>query len=269
MTQAQTSPTITSRELERRLGELKLENRAPVGDEELEKFRKQWRDEVLKKRQPAVSASASAAPGAASRSDVKQAGKADSKGKEEETYRTTDISPERTKIEHEPDHRLGSPSSTSHRSLSPSTSPRVPTAALRNVDTSFLFQESDDGRVIAGPSSGSNHDGHGVPASDVSRPDEAGGAAPKSPQKRMRAMMTGMRGRRLGVQDMDPVSIYAKAVEAEQAGQLNDALNLYRQAFKMDGECWPVSHGREEGRIVRTRAVMITQNRYRSKNEAR
>jgi hypothetical protein len=31
------------------------------------------------------------------------------------------------------------------------------------------------------------------------------------------------------------VSIYARAVEAEQAGQLNDALNLYRQAFKMDG----------------------------------
>ena len=33
------------------------------------------------------------------------------------------------------------------------------------------------------------------------------------------------------------VQMYARAVENEQAGQLNDALMLYRQAFKLNGEC--------------------------------
>lgn len=32
------------------------------------------------------------------------------------------------------------------------------------------------------------------------------------------------------------VDLYAEAVEHEQAGQLNDALMLYRRAFKIDGE---------------------------------
>lgn len=32
------------------------------------------------------------------------------------------------------------------------------------------------------------------------------------------------------------VQTYAKAVESEQSGQLNEALILYRRAFKMDGE---------------------------------
>jgi len=32
------------------------------------------------------------------------------------------------------------------------------------------------------------------------------------------------------------VQLYAQAVENEQAGQLNDALQLYRKAFKIDGE---------------------------------
>jgi F-box protein 9 len=33
------------------------------------------------------------------------------------------------------------------------------------------------------------------------------------------------------------VELYAEAVEHEQAGQLNDALMLYRRAFKIDGTC--------------------------------
>lgn len=35
------------------------------------------------------------------------------------------------------------------------------------------------------------------------------------------------------------VQLYAQAVENEQAGQLNDALQLYRKAFKIDGEPFP------------------------------
>ena len=35
------------------------------------------------------------------------------------------------------------------------------------------------------------------------------------------------------------VQLYAQAVENEQAGQLNDALQLYRKAFKIDGESLP------------------------------
>ena len=34
----------------------------------------------------------------------------------------------------------------------------------------------------------------------------------------------------------DPVQMYAKAVENEQSGRLSEALMLYRQAFKLDGE---------------------------------
>lgn len=40
------------------------------------------------------------------------------------------------------------------------------------------------------------------------------------------------------------VQLYAQAVENEQAGQLNEALHLYRRAFKIDGECGIMSqHG--------------------------
>jgi hypothetical protein len=38
------------------------------------------------------------------------------------------------------------------------------------------------------------------------------------------------------------VQLYAQAVENEQAGQLNDALQLYRKAFKIDGESLLTSH---------------------------
>jgi len=38
------------------------------------------------------------------------------------------------------------------------------------------------------------------------------------------------------------VQLYAQAVENEQAGQLNDALQLYRKAFKIDGESLPTFH---------------------------
>ena len=37
----------------------------------------------------------------------------------------------------------------------------------------------------------------------------------------------------------DAVEIYARAVENEQSGQLNDALLLYRKAFKLNGETYP------------------------------
>jgi F-box protein 9 len=49
-------------------------------------------------------------------------------------------------------------------------------------------------------------------------------------------------GRSLGAGPSRPkkhysaVQLYAQAVENEQAGQLNDALQLYRKAFKIDGE---------------------------------
>ncbi len=34
------------------------------------------------------------------------------------------------------------------------------------------------------------------------------------------------------------VDFYAKAVEFEQGGQLNEALHMYRKAYKLDGECY-------------------------------
>lgn len=45
------------------------------------------------------------------------------------------------------------------------------------------------------------------------------------------------------------VQLYAQAVENEQSGQLNDALMLYRRAFKIDGESPPLY----------TRALLTTQ----------
>lgn len=218
MTQTQTSPNVTSRELEDRFGALNLENGA-VGDEELEKFRKQWKDEVLKKRQPTTGAGASAAAasnsanvgdGMASRPAVRWNGKEP----ESALRRREHGSPERVKVEIEEQRSPLSPSSRSYKSLSPSTSPRALKAPLKNVDPSHHSGSLD------GPS-----------GSEGVVPN-----TPKSPRNQLRALTTEYRGRRLGVQDLDAVSVYAKAVEAEQGGQLNDALNLYRQAFKMDGE---------------------------------
>jgi len=214
MTQTQTSPNATSRELEDRFGALNLENGA-VGDEELEKFRKQWKDEVLKKRQPTTGAAAASNPanvgdGMASRPAVKRNGKEP----ESALRRREHGSPERVKVEIEEQRSPLSPSARSYKSLSPSTSPRALKAPLKTADPSYHSGSLD------GPS-----------GSESVVPN-----TPKSPRNQLRALTTQYRGRRLGVQDLDAVSVYAKAVEAEQGGQLNDALNLYRQAFKMDGE---------------------------------
>ena len=46
---------------------------------------------------------------------------------------------------------------------------------------------------------------------------------------------TARRPRKVVEADEDPVAIYAQAVEHEQSGRLNDALRMYRRAFKLDG----------------------------------
>ena len=214
----QTSPQATSRELEDRFGALNLQNGA-VGDDELEKFRKQWRDEVLKKRNPTKASAAttlSSGGGAVPSQGTIAQPPAKRTGKQAEAVvrKVQALSPERTKFELEPEHRNAlSPSSQSHKSLSPSTSPKSPKVALRSVDHHHAPN------AVNG-SSGSNG---------------TSSMTSKSPEHRSKALLQGLRGQRLGVQDLDAVSIYARAVDAEQAGQLNDALNLYRQAFKMDG----------------------------------
>jgi hypothetical protein len=215
----QTSPQATSRELEDRFGALNVENGA-VGVDELEKFRRQWKDEVLKKRNPTTGTSGTLGTAAtigtfpAQRTISKPGGKKIGKEVEAVGRKMDSLSPERTKIELESEHRNALPPvAKSHTSISPATSPKSARVALRGPD----IAQSPYG---VNGSSGSNG---------------AVGGVPRSPENRSRASLKGLRGQRLGVQDLDAVSIYSRAVEAEQAGQLNDALNLYRQAFKMDG----------------------------------
>lgn len=118
----------------------------------------------------------------------------------------------------------------SNRSLSPATSPRA--IRSRPHDNDESHQDGSLGLYTIGSSAGPS----------------------RSPERPRVVRPPG--GRPAGKAKGDAVSIYARAVEAEQAGQLNDALNLYRQAFKMDGvhsTCvCTCADSRQRGQAIRT-----------------
>ena len=240
------SPEHTSRELEEHLERLQLDG--PVGDDELERFRNEWRAEVKSRKPAAVNtttsvistgkaegievkptasrpapaftdATATASSPKAAKGGVASSARATVKGKEVEVVHgpvqrngTSSTSPQAATatLPRAEDQAVTSPA-RSNRTLSPATSPRATRA--RPLDVAEAAHDGSlglhilDASISAGPS--------------------------RSPERPRTVRPPG--GRPAGKAKGDAVTIYARAVEAEQAGQLNDALNLYRQAFKMDG----------------------------------
>ncbi|WVQ77810.1 hypothetical protein IAR50_007500 [Cryptococcus sp. DSM 104548] len=140
-------------------------------DEELERFRAQWRQELLAKKSEGGAGGATAAAQISPTKEIKQAQEVeevDGKGEGKEA-----VSPKATKAQ------------------------QLPT-----------FQDEDDDTPIVGPLA------HAA-APAINRAH----APKKTLTHKERA-----------------VQIYAKAVESEQSGQLNEALIHYRRAFKMDDE---------------------------------
>ena len=190
------SPLRTARELEDEMVKLRIEQNpqiGPVGDDELEKFRMEWRQEVKSRRpgQPKVQSKSQPqpqpqllSPASPDKRVYPQPGPT-SKGKEKNASKG-----EEKNLHEKP-------------TTSPSTSPRAIKQPLSNHDAS-----------------------HGSKVSGTSRsPEKERVKFPKSIERRAGTKTS----------QEDAVSIYARAVEAEQGGQLNDALNLYRQAFRLDG----------------------------------
>jgi F-box protein 9 len=61
---------------------------------------------------------------------------------------------------------------------------------------------------------------------------------PLSPTKYTHLLPTATKLRSIAAtKAADAVVLYSRAVEAEQTGRLNEALALYRRAFRLDGEC--------------------------------
>lgn len=190
----------TSREIEERMVQLHIDSKKTegqaVGDDELEQFRMEWRQEVKSRLPPREQPSdiltgphlgAYPQPGQLVHSDsIGQARSKDGEHALPPTSPRSDTSPR-----------------GSYKSLSPVTSPLSIKPGLP--------EDKLSGGSRSGPS--------------------------RSPEKdKLRFFRTTRRVRDKG----DAVSIYERAVEAEQAGQLNDALNLYRQAFKLDGGYSPL-----------------------------
>lgn len=74
----------------------------------------------------------------------------------------------------------------------------------------------------------------------TSRVDATSPASPKtSPKTSPKATFQSLANKPSQVADplQHALQLYTDAVEHEQAGKLNEALILYRKAFKLDGEC--------------------------------
>lgn len=88
--------------------------------------------------------------------------------------------------------------------------------------------KNDLHRVIS-PSRSKDHK-----SSSSHMPDSAAGESDAlTPQETVLKYLGRNKGK---MKNSTALQVYAQAVESEQAGQLSEALNLYRQAFKMDGE---------------------------------
>ncbi len=179
--------------LEEELENIKLEEwkekeeeakQAPITDDELERFRREWREEVLAKRAGGHDARARG-----DRSNLASGPK------------STDLNSSDPASKSKPFEPI----------LSISTSPIK--SAVKSPPPIRRPLSVDVKTSTAGPSR----------AQIVPPPGKIGKIPFRNPR----------------VQDKDrAVQLYGRAVESEQSGKLNDALMLYRKAFKLDGECF-------------------------------
>lgn len=218
------SPERTSREISDGIEKLSLSEKevalVPVEDE-LERFRSEWRNEVKSKKQPQPGPTTARNALSPERSKGSQGGPSTRnvpnsngiKGKDKVENGST-ISPPRatrplagTQL---------SPAQGSRLTLIPSRSSAH--SATTTKSTSPLIEKQHLAVVE-------------VDSEDEDRPN----GSTRWPDK-LKTFGRLFSGRHSGGAPGDAVTVYSRAVEAEQGGQLNDALKLYRQAFKMDGE---------------------------------
>lgn len=164
-----------------------------VPDDELERFRREWKEEVAAKR-----------PGTVDVGPVKWA---------------TDEPPAETP---QPEAAEPGADKGKTRAAEP-TSPKSPVRLVRVV--SPVQARSPERRAPVSPKKVT---GIGLPARLAGQGLEATPAATPASAK------IPFRAPRVRRNPLAAVEVYTQAVEAEQQGRLNDALKLYRHAFKMD-----------------------------------
>lgn len=199
-------------------------------DDELERFRREWRSEVLAKR----GKGGEVVPGKKANGVQEDIGSEQGLGngtdKATMTIPTIERSPIRGAQRLENGRSDAGPSTTSklsptkaHRSLSPVTS--RPSATPHEP----LRSPQQTANPLRSPPV--YHKPHTKPTQPrpYPQPQSSQDHVPvQSPARAARAAHTQKRGE-------TAVQLYARAVENEQAGKLNDALMLYRRAFKLDG----------------------------------
>lgn len=204
-------------------------------DEELERFRREWEDEVKAKK------------GASSTSGGKTAVDAGGvRWKPADVANRTGTSAAAT-----------APATNGHAAASAGhtnpSAPKSPTHAARApVHASSSKRESSpvNTKHKHGPSSptSSKHP-HGAPGA-IPRELDLEELAAKHVIVSGPSLIKGKGSGMISSSDkekdkLDAVAVYARAVEAEQSGKLNEALVLYRKSFKMDGELLLPHSGRE------------------------
>ncbi|WWD17034.1 hypothetical protein CI109_101471 [Kwoniella shandongensis] len=203
-----------------------------ITDEELERFRAQWREEVKARKGDAsvggIGGSGGAAgtgekksfivggggAGTTSKSQSQQPIKSEGKLAE----RTIKVSPTATKTKLP--LKVTSPKNIKHPALV-----RPPDLDNDN-DEDFLPHSGPSKIPVSGTALGLANVSSKTSSTSTANPASAAIAKSRAPPKLSHAAAEKERA----------VQLYAKAVEHEQSGKLNDALMMYRRAFKMDDD---------------------------------
>ncbi|WRT66627.1 uncharacterized protein IL334_003586 [Kwoniella shivajii] len=209
-----------------------------IEDDELEKFRAQWREEVK------VKSKKNDTPSIGMNTDLTKKGKGKEKGKQLEipplatnSKHKGDVIKEDSEIphtitneDHQPISKSTSPTSPSKTNklpspISPKRNPPLPVIQpLRYKPGQSIDLENLDSELTSStftpfkpPSSSSHISGNSFKPIRYTGSIAVGPDGDKNDKERA-------------------VQLYTKAVESEQSGKLNDALLLYRKAFKLDDD---------------------------------
>jgi hypothetical protein len=197
----------------------------PSTDAELERFRREWEKEVKQRR-----------------TGPPLGGFTQAKGKQ---VATGDEASEETADRDVPEkHKF------SWRSTSPQRSMRERLAGLRLDEVEVEADDAASDVDEVGDGIDTSEEVSGPSASAPPRAVPAKAESPKSPSKPYKSfkasspnkytplLPTASKLRSIAAtKAADAVVLYTRAVEAEQTGRLNEALALYRRAFRLDGEC--------------------------------
>lgn len=203
---------------------------ATTADAELERFRREWENEVKAKKGVASGPLVSNPGVEVGRVKWKLAESSGSNGSQPSV-----------------DKAAGDAISGGGPALSSHPAPRSPTQTSNRVNhagsTSTKREKSPvhTKRSSHHPSSTSaTSSKHTMPSKDLDLEELAAKHVIVSGPSTIKGKGSGMIAPDKEKNKLDAVAIYARAVEAEQSGKLNEALVLYRKSFKMDGA--PLRH---------------------------